>query len=269
MQLIIRDDDINFFTTPEMIGSLYGRFLESKIPISFGVIPAQRINENRLNQKEVPGSNNRKPGIYPILFNQELCEYLANLVKQGVEICQHGLFHSYHEFDLSNQVLIHSKINIGQKILKTSIKNAKIQTFIAPYDYLSSDASQIIMSKGLNISASHSVILANEAQRWTTHVPPLYKYGDSFLIPADHFINPRSDASLEYILRIITSPSDNSNILVLVNHYWDYFIDWETPDPIAFGFWEKLCDLVLNSHHLIFNTFSGFMSQFSGIVPLV
>ena len=161
---------------------------------------------------------------------------LANFVKQEVEIRQYELFHSYYEFNVNNQYLIHSKINIGQIILEKSIKKTKTLTFITPYNHLFSTASQTIMPKGLNISASNSIVLAVEAPRWPTLFHSLYEYVVPFMIPAEHLINPRSDVLLGCILRIITAQNDKYNISALVNHSLDYFIDWDTPYPITFGF---------------------------------
>ena len=73
MQLIIRDDYINYVPTPDMVGSLYGRLLESKTRIRFKENPAQRINVNGLYQEKVPVYNISLLGIYfiflkPILY---------------------------------------------------------------------------------------------------------------------------------------------------------------------------------------------------------
>ena len=39
-QVIIRDDDISFFTPPELLDTLYGSLLASNVPVAVSVIPA-------------------------------------------------------------------------------------------------------------------------------------------------------------------------------------------------------------------------------------
>ena len=38
--ILIRDDDANFFTRPEMLEEVYGFIFENNIPINFAIIPA-------------------------------------------------------------------------------------------------------------------------------------------------------------------------------------------------------------------------------------
>jgi hypothetical protein len=101
-KVIVRDDDISFFTSPDLLERVYGRLWSRHKPVCLSVIPAQNSNVRIDYRPGKPFDPSIPPGYrgqdhdHTILNNRELCAYLNEKARQGlVEICLHGYSHSY------------------------------------------------------------------------------------------------------------------------------------------------------------------------------
>ena len=144
--ILIRDDDVNYFTKIEDLNSVYGFIFERNIPINFAVIPnvdasAKTISTNYpKNSYEpfIPEEFRGKENQFPIDENHKLIEFLKSLKK--AEFLLHGFTHKgsekSFEFEIEVENAIEEKLNKGSKIFELAFKK-KPHTFVSPQDKFS------------------------------------------------------------------------------------------------------------------------------------
>jgi hypothetical protein len=89
--IIIRDDDINFFTSTNMLESVHYKTWEKGFKVSLSVVPFQKGIDDVCVPPDV-----RNTGLYYCIANNEkLIEYLKSKIEsRSTEILQHGYSHS-------------------------------------------------------------------------------------------------------------------------------------------------------------------------------
>ncbi|HET6589008.1 MAG TPA: DUF2334 domain-containing protein [Candidatus Nitrosocosmicus sp.] len=178
--ILIRDDDINFFTQYNKLNLIYSEAWKKSFKVSFSIIPYQ-ISMN--DPCVPPNYRNVQKNCYSIEKNEKLCSYLREKIAMNqVEIIQHGLTHKLSngrgEFsemfyprilnpveDSREKVPIHNIIdpvnkdqkyesnfeaylNIGRNILKKSL-NIDPLIFVPPYDDISYENINLISRAGM------------------------------------------------------------------------------------------------------------------------
>ena len=177
MALIIRDDDLSFWSTPEEIEDLYGPLFRRGIKVSFATIPfAVRMHNagdfERFCQEEDPR---------PLGENKELVAYLRSGVRKGlIEIMLHGYDHLYRveasagsmaatcenlsvlrnrgehlrfigEFAGGTVDELTEKIRSGRSYLE-GLLDTKITNFVPPSNQISYDGIRALIRNGMNLS---------------------------------------------------------------------------------------------------------------------
>lgn len=138
MQLIIRDDDLSFFSNPKKLKSYY-QDIWDKIPIHFATIP--RVG----NVKGItPSEFLEEDKIYPIDQNQPLITMLKQKIKEGkVKIWQHGFTHKNYgqkfELERTSDHQLWGDLKIGKDLLEKTFA-VNIDTLVAPHDRFSKEA---------------------------------------------------------------------------------------------------------------------------------
>ena len=86
LRFCIRDDDTNFFTTPDDLERAYAGIVR-RGPVSLAVVPYCRAGTN----KAVPERFRRRWSVHPLHENRELVAYLRESVSAGAfEIMEAG-----------------------------------------------------------------------------------------------------------------------------------------------------------------------------------
>jgi hypothetical protein len=89
--ILIRDDDINFFTTSNMLESVYSNAWKNQFKVSLSVIPYQKA----INDACIPPNVRNSQEYYSVENNKELCLFLKDQINHNhVEIIQHGVSHA-------------------------------------------------------------------------------------------------------------------------------------------------------------------------------
>jgi len=243
---VIRDDDINFFTSPKILDELYREIFVMRIPINLSVIPCVRTN---IEIKDNPYSKfdglkfepfiqreyHGKDLFFPVYENYELVEFIKNM-KENVEIIQHGFSHSPNEFSSTNVNELERKITNGRKILKEAF-GVIPDFFSAPYDDYS-PISLALLRRYFHGATYGKFTLKNVLSlRYGTKIPfnmiPDYvsaiNGGDTFFIN-DNFlllghkgisINPFED--VDRFVYSIKGHLNKQKIVVIMQHCWEYF----------------------------------------------
>jgi predicted deacetylase len=140
MKLIIRDDDLSYFTDPEHIKFIY-KDVWDKCPVSFAAIPF--ICENVWGA--VPVDCYTKKKIYhPLDENKRLVSFLKKKIKEGkATIVQHGYSHENdnppYELERNDVKQLYKELKSGKDYLE-KLFGIKIETLVAPHDRFSKAA---------------------------------------------------------------------------------------------------------------------------------
>jgi len=153
--IVIRDDDINYFTSPHMLKNLYSLAWNKGFKISLSVIPNQNTFSDSRNARAllIPPEYRRPMGSYSILDNNALINYLQKkALNSDVCIMLHGYNHDYPreraEFNTSNLQLLYNKFKNGVKIVNT-ISDKDVLVFIPPSEDISKIACILARKMGL------------------------------------------------------------------------------------------------------------------------
>ncbi len=78
MRCAIRDDDTSYFTRPEQLERVYGRYWD-RIPVSLAVVPCHASTRS----KAIPPEHREGHRSFPLADNLPLVEYLRAQVAAG------------------------------------------------------------------------------------------------------------------------------------------------------------------------------------------
>jgi len=261
--LIIRDDDTSAFTRPEQLETIYGPVWERGLPVSLAVIPRPRDDVRVWHRPGLPYDPSipvhlRGQGRnYPLTENPQLCAFLNEKAAAGlVEIVLHGYEHNYHEFDTATPGNIETWLRRGKNLLQNALPDATLQTFVAPYDRISSEAIEGLRQARLNLCTFSQNLLnldefasATGYQRYTLPDGRVFFTCDEYLYTHRH--DPaESLATARYRLQ-------QHDLLVVANHYWSFFYDWDEPNRAMLDSWHTFLDDALQTPDLTVTTFAA------------
>ena len=263
-RIIFRDDDTSFFTQPRHLEALYGRLWSAGLPVCLAVIPQirgdTRVYWTRGNHHDPaipPAFRGRGEG-FSIGDNRELCAFLDELARSGlVEICLHGLTHSFFEFTSHDSWRVGEMLDAALAIVNDAIPSAPVKTFIAPYDRLSPAAMRRLIELGFHIATqSWNLAPLPELPQIAGHAAARLNAGQSLFVCDDYVFTHRSDPA-QSLARARQLLSENE-LTIISNHYWMFFHPWrEQANAADMAAWNALVDDVLGGDAFDIVTFSG------------
>ena len=235
--ILIRDDDVNYFTKIEDLNRVYGFIFERDIPINFAIIPkvdasAKTISNDYSNDSYepfIPEEFRGKENRFPINENHKLVKFFKSL--KNAEFLLHGFTHKglerNFEFEIEDESVIEEKLNKGSKIFELAFKK-KPKTFVAPQDKFSLKSFLAIQQRFETFSLGwidktkipKSFLFKYYLMKlWNNN----YIFKDNFLVlqhPGCQFskfkeINKSSSILDKYLL--------SHKITVIVVHNWEFF----------------------------------------------
>ena len=177
MALIIRDDDLSYWTKIEDIERVYKPLFDRKIKICFATIPFSVRMFNAGNFDIFYQDLEEKP----IEVNKKLVEYIKEKIDDGlIEIMLHGYNHLYYfesdgkikeatkenleiprkfgkkikflgEYNYQDYKILKKKTKTGKEYLEDIFK-IKIRNFVPPSNQISKDGIKAIIENNLNLS---------------------------------------------------------------------------------------------------------------------
>jgi hypothetical protein len=264
-KVIVRDDDISFFTSPDLLERVYGRLWSRHKPVCLSVIPAQNSNV-RIDYRpgkpfdpSIPPRYRGQDHDHTILNNRELCAYLNEKARQGlVEICLHGYSHSYMEYTIEESELINSKLEKGMCILHEAFPDAPIKTFIAPYDVISPVALRRVIECDMHICTNSSNLKAFPEFKQMGNYQQTSLQSGKRLYTCDEYLfthrdDPQQSLQNAYDRLLHESP------LTITNHHWTFFHDWQNKaNDLMLDHWNQLVDKMLSDRDIEITTFSTY-----------
>ena len=243
---LIRDDDINFFTSPEMLDKIYQEVFAMGIPTNLSVVPYVKTNIEIKNnaytkfdglkyEPFIPREYQDQNLHFAIHENCELIEFLHG-AKEFLEIIQHGFSHSPNEFSSLNVNEMKMKIIEGRKIL-TQAFNETPKFFSAAYDGYSPISLSLLKRYFLGATYGEFTLRNMLSPLYITRLPlsmiPFYlnamKKGETFFLSGDFLMLGHKDISInpfEDINKIKNNFKkclEDQKIIIIAQHYWEYF----------------------------------------------
>lgn len=232
MYFAIRDDDINYFTKPEEISSIYSPIWD-ECPISLAVTPFQAGYPIWLSSQSSPNTTE----IYPLEGNRELVKFLREGYASGrFSILLHGYNHNIPsglpEFQEGTALAV--KAQEGKAYLELLL-GTKITCFTPPHNALSREGIDAVVAAGLNIVGIQSFRPGRRTLRLRNLVPFLARnsylrmLGEEYPRPLwvlDHWEIPYATlgraASPETLRAGIQCAIRRKGSFCLSVHYWEF-----------------------------------------------
>ena len=266
--ILIRDDDVNFFTRPAMLEQVYGFIFENDIPINFSVIPA--VNSAAKTESCHFGAGSPEPFLprniagedrqFPITGNHDLLRFLNAINRK--EFLLHGFEHAgkggKYEFESEDKKVIETKLTEGINLFEKAFGEIP-ETFVAPQDKYSRTAFAQIRNRFKTLSlgwvdSSRIPIAFYYRYLQMKLMHRNYIRDGSFLItehPGCMFskfmdINEMSKKLDEYIAA--------HRMTVIVTHHWEFFENGTLNTDLLNAFRRRITEL---KDKYEFLTFSG------------
>lgn len=282
--VIIRDDDVSYFTKPEALEKLYGPLFDERKAVNFSVVPKIAANIKlgfhslyRTQEKIeydpcIPPEFRGRNEVYPLNDNRDLVEFIRSL--ENCEILQHGLTHGLiqgvEEFRIRDEQEIQRRAISGRALLKESF-HCQPSFFVPPWDKISSETLNFLKSqyKGLSVGRINPIMLPS--RYWgafirKTLASRTYMFYESLLMVErvsilNRFINRAGNILNRFnnpnlILNKIKKIMETTDLIILVNHYWEYFFDWSHLDQAFFRGWQQVIEYLLQREDIHFLTHS-------------
>lgn len=231
MKFIIRDDDLNYFSSPDTIKRWYSDIFKQGIKVSFSVIPFVKPTS------DVYPKNIKKENVeYPISLNKNLVDYIKS--NPLIYVMQHGCTHETKNnvFEFRNKKNLFQEVKRGKIELEKTF-NKKIKVFVPPHDSIYSHGILAIENENLNIirgTGSKNIIL--EKRYIIPFLKMLFhrlKFPKKSLMPAYPFVvdfgkhkeaysNRLTDNNFESILKKMKYTKKKNGIFILTAHLHDY-----------------------------------------------
>jgi len=262
--IIIKDDDISYFTNPDTLTILYGKILE-KNKVNFSVIPNiyASISLDKTNiyyQKEgllydplIHPKYRGEDEHYLIEKNDDL---IAFLNQKNVEVLQHGYSHekinNLPEFAVDKGDLIYQRAVNGKNILKKCL-NKNIDFFIPPWNAISKEFIKRLSQeyKGIITSSLYpfykNLNLLSLYYLNKTFKKNYYLYNNLLIIENHDLFSKYMDTKL--IQKKFNQIIDNNKIIIIQNHYWEFYENWDKINDLIKP-WNVVCDSIINNEDI-------------------
>jgi hypothetical protein len=272
MPILIRDDDINFFTREDMLETIHSKAWDKGFKVSLSMVPFQ----TGMNDVSVPPEMRQTGLFYSIVNNEGLVKYLKNKIQsQLIEILQHGFSHSIiggyrGEFGINTSEQ-ESNLQSGRQTLRQAF-GISPKFFAPPYDDISYRNLRLVRQQNMipiyGQENTHKLFRSQYIPRFfkkRVAKQIFNKLGKSaFIVPVN--VNPIKegmilslpnidglnfeklvslDSFLDSISKVISYSTYNRHMaLCIINHYHQYFYDWSLSisRKEMFEIWQNLLD---------------------------
>ncbi len=167
MKFIIRDDDLNYFSTPADIERWYHDIFAQNIPVGFSAIPFVKPTSD-VYTSNAPKEQRE----YPLGLNQELVRYVQE--NHSIEILQHGTTHeNKHAHTKQGEKVLYeyagevprSEAKRGRDELERAF-GVPVTLFVPPHDWIGTSGVLSVEAAGMDIIRGRGAGLRNWIPRW-------------------------------------------------------------------------------------------------------
>jgi hypothetical protein len=250
--VILRDDDANALTPPEMLETLYRPFLQRGLPVQLAVIPEVRTDVRTVDgglEGFLIGERAGAAGTLPLSQNPSLLDFLRQ--EEGFHIVQHGLHHDHvggrGEFALDDPQELAERFDRGRALLEEAGVPSPVG-FVAPYDQLSRSAMTEAMKRYDVVSTGWYDLGRVPVRCWPRYLfgkkilrRAHWRWGGTLFLSHPGCIlshNRDTETMRDAVLQAIRS----QRLTVVVSHHWEYFPGGQ-PDEAFIGVLHELAEV--------------------------
>jgi hypothetical protein len=262
----IRDDDIGYFTSTEMIRRVHRLALSKGFPLSFAVIPEHRSSYD----PNVPPNMRPLDSRFPVSQNKGLVDFLKEMLRSGrLEIMQHGLAHTEDrtefvrsEFEGLTLDEAKARVRRGKEVLSRTF-GCRISAFVAPQERLTRPLLRTLSEEGFacycgSVGRSppeHWLRLLARGDdllrlRWRLREGGL-KTRPVHLIPSLYLLSGYLHRSsrvgkdeLEVVKQGILEARRRESYFIVATHSWDFYWEWGSIRPSMIDTYERILEFV-------------------------
>jgi hypothetical protein len=232
LRFCIRDDDTNFFTTPEDLERAYANIVRGG-PVSLAVVPYCRAGTS----KAVPERFRRRWSVHPLHENRELVAYLRERVSAGAfEIMLHGYHHDEEQGrpEFAGGDDLERRVIEGRQYLE-DLLGTRVVVFVPPHNTIGRQGLRAVARAGLHLGGAAGIrggwpLLSRSTwrmwrglRRWRTGggsgVPWVLDLGDHREI-AGNAVTPL--AALRDNENALDHACDVGGVFCAATHYWEF-----------------------------------------------
>lgn len=160
MKFVIRDDDLNYFSTSADIERWYTDVFWEGIPVGFSTIPFVKPESDVYTADAPAGS-----GEQPISGNAALVAYVEG--NPLIEILQHGTTHETkgRVFEYAGHIPL-GEVKRGREELERAFSHSFRPIFVPPHDWIDEDGVRAVEAAGMDIIRGRGAGLRNWLWRW-------------------------------------------------------------------------------------------------------
>lgn len=144
-KFVLRDDDLNHFSSVEDILWYYDAIFSKRIPVGFAIIPFMVPASGAYSRGEVDEYSE-----YPVSKNKTLVDYVR--ANKNIEVLQHGCTHLTENgvFEYQKKDGLGDDTKRGKAELESAF-GTKVDIFVAPHDSFSKHALYALEANHMNI----------------------------------------------------------------------------------------------------------------------
>lgn len=255
--VLIRDDDLNFFTPFTQLEAVYGFMFDRGIPVNFSAIPAvngSAVTRDPSNGREVfepflPTDVAGCKGNFALDENTDLLAQLRHI--KSNEFLHHGYEHSGSnglcEFESRDKSLLEKKLSLGRDILSRCFGYAP-DTFVAPQDKYSPEAIELIRAQFNTFSLGWidrrrlPVSLLWQYALKKVFSRNRMRYGELLMTehPGCHYSRyvPRAESDQKLDMHLA-----RHDVSIIVTHHWEFFDQGKLIKPMWDAFKARVLKL--------------------------
>lgn len=233
IKLVIRDDDMNFFTKVEDLRMVYKDF--GGFPVSYAVVPYVLDVSTKGSCPDTKG--NTTP--MDVADNLELVEWVRNELKNGTcDILLHGINHNY-KFTSEGVKLAEMQWRDNEQNLDCLLRSEKerlsklfeypINCFVAPSNKITKYCLNKVAKAGLNFSGIIPIKpyvnytiknMYNYIKRWMVRAFYKLPYPGVLVYDNHKEVNACILQTYEYLVKMFDFCSKHHCPMVINVHYW-------------------------------------------------
>jgi hypothetical protein len=141
--------------------------------------------------------------------------------------------------------MIKDKIKMGMDMLSIAFPDFEVRTFIPPFDALSKIALKILVYNNYNIcTMSNNFPLSSSVNPYDYKGSFLFKCDNYFFNPS--FTNDSAEDCYRFAYEILNKYIGEDSLLVIGNHYWEFYHDWMGVNVDLTIYWNLFVDSLLS-----------------------
>jgi hypothetical protein len=260
VNVIIRDDDISYFTEQQQLEHVHKPLLELGLPVNLALIPLVDSSQPFVKRKKYDKR------YFSIEENKDLVDFIK---QHNFEVLQHGLTHEIFqryskfipEFKIRNSFELRRRAELGIKILTKAFSKTP-RFFVPPWDTLSKEGYSVIaeLFDGVLLNSMSHLrrgMVGKFLDFIPRHLPSNFVpsflacrvrnrnyciFRGKFLILEHKGLYISPELNIEALFSMFRSFSQKRCVVVIVIHHWLLLSNME-----LFNTWSKLLDYSLSN----------------------